>query len=276
MTFRKHFIPTTGHFAYCPAAVFLFFALTLLTAASCRAEHRGQASSVATSRSSAPPAGQADLQKLRQWQAGAVVSRQAVERFGETRCFVADTISNAIFKLMQGKSYKAGCPIPRSKLRYVKVLHINADGNIQLGEIVCHADIASDLVSIFRKLYHAAYPIERMLLIDRYGAEDRRSMEANNTSCFNYRVVAGTHKLSNHSQGRAIDINPLYNPLVKRRKNGTLRVDPEKGRPYANRSGAFRYKISRNDLLYRLFKSHGFIWGGDWRSLKDYQHFEKP
>lgn len=220
--------------------------------------------------------GDDEQEKLRSWKAGETVTPKAVRLYGEWRCFAVDTISNAVFGRMWGKSYKKGCGVPRSKLRYVKVLHINFKGEIQLGEIVCHADIAADLVSIFRELYRASYPIARMVLIDNYGAQDRASMEANNTSCFNYRTIAGTRKPSAHSRGRAVDINPLYNPCVKSRTDGTLRVDPEKGRRYADRTKAFKYKISHSDLCYRLFKRHGFIWGGDWRSLKDYQHFEKP
>ena len=89
-----------------------------------------------------------EQEKLRRWKAGETVSPQAVRRYGEWRCFSADTISNAVFARMWGKSYKKGCSIPRSKLRYVKVLHINGAGEIQLGELVCHADIAADLVTI--------------------------------------------------------------------------------------------------------------------------------
>ena len=111
---------------------------------------------------------------------------------------------------MWGKSYKKGCSIPRSKLRYVKVLHINGAGEIQLGELVCHADIAADLVSIFRDLYRASYPIARMVLIDNYGAQDRPSMEANNTSCFNYRTVAGTRKLSFSGSTRSVPSARLF------------------------------------------------------------------
>jgi hypothetical protein len=73
----------------------------------------------------------------------------------------------------------------------------------------------------------------------------------------------------------AIDINPLYNPCVRRQKDGTLLIQPETGKPYVDRKKLFRYKISRSDLCYRLFTRYGFRWGGDWRSLKDYQHFEK-
>ena len=97
----------------------------------------------------------------------------------------------------------------------------------------------------------------------------------NNTSCFNYRRVAGSKTLSYHSQGKAIDINPLYNPCVKRLHNGSTSVSPKTGRAYSNRSKTFKYKIDHNDLVYKLFKKHGFTWGGDWKSLKDYQHFEK-
>ena len=62
---------------------------------------------------------------------------------------------------------------------------------------------------------------------------------------------------------------------MKRSKDGTLDVQPATARFYTNRSRNFKYKITRNDLAYRLFKQRGFRWGGDWKSLKDYQHFEK-
>jgi hypothetical protein len=73
----------------------------------------------------------------------------------------------------------------------------------------------------------------------------------------------------------AVDINTLYNPCVKRMADGTLFVQPATGKPYINRNKQFPYKISKGDLLWRLFTSHGFKWGGSWTSLKDYQHFEK-
>ena len=71
------------------------------------------------------------------------------------------------------------------------------------------------------------------------------------------------------------DINPLYNPCVRRRKDGTLIIQPSTARPYTDRTRSFNYKITKSDLCYRLFIQHGFRWGGNWRTLKDYQHFEK-
>ena len=155
------------------------------------------------------------------------------------------------------------------------VRHVDAGGQEHEGIIICNHTIAADLRDIFAALYQARYPIERIRPISDYGDDDERSMRANNTSCYCYRPVAGTTKLSKHAQGLAIDINPLYNPCVRRRKDGTLLIQPATGRPYVDRSRTFKYKLTKQDLCYRLFTEHGFRWGGSWRSLKDYQHFEK-
>ncbi|MBR1838544.1 MAG: M15 family metallopeptidase, partial [Bacteroidaceae bacterium] len=88
--------------------------------------------------------------------------------------------------------------------------------------------------------------------------------------------VAGSQKLSKHSQGLAVDINTLYNPCVANRQ-GRQTVQPQAGRPYAFRRDQRQdipYKIDHNDLAYKLFRAEGFTWGGDWRTVKDYQHFE--
>lgn len=193
----------------------------------------------------------------------------------QTDGFSIDTLSNALFLRMQGKSYPEGCSVRRSELRYLQVLHYDAEGKVHRGELVCHQTIAADLLDIFRQLFEAHYPIERISLIDDYDADDERSMTANNTSCFCYRKIAGSPRLSKHSLGLAIDINPLQNPCVKRRKDGTLFIQPQAGRQYANRQKNHPYKITKGDLCYRLFLAHGFSWGGNWRSPKDYQHFEK-
>lgn len=188
--------------------------------------------------------------------------------------FYASGISPEIFERMKGKSYKDDCQVDTATLRYLHVLHYDFEGNVHEGEMVCNVSISDDLIDIFRRLYEAQYPIERMELIDNYDADDERSMSANNTSCFNYRRQPGSRYLSKHSRGLAVDINPLYNPYVSRSR-GRLHVEPSKGRNYVDRRKQFPYKIDRNDLCYKLFIEHGFSWGGGWRSVKDYQHFEK-
>lgn len=215
-----------------------------------------------------------DTGVLGKWVAGSQVTLSEANEYGINNCFKAETISDATFKRMWKRSYKKNCQVPRSDLRYVKVLHYTLGGKIQLGELVCNKAIANDLVDIFQSLFNAKYPIERMVLIDNYNANDEASMNANNTSAFNYRQIAGAKKLSRHSVGMAIDINPLYNPCVKVR-NGITSIQPNNGKIYANRHKNFNYKISHEDLCYKLFKKHRFKWGGDWRTTKDYQHFEK-
>ena len=152
-----------------------------------------------------------------------------------------------------------------------------SNGRVRKGEMVCNKTVADDLVAIFKELYKAKYPIASIRLVDDFGADDQRSMEANNTSCFNYRVVEGSSSLSKHAYGLAMDVNPYYNPYVVfgKGEGGSDYVSPPGSDAYADRSASFAYKIDENDLCYRLFKEHGFTWGGDWNSCKDYQHFQK-
>ena len=189
--------------------------------------------------------------------------------------FSVSLISDSLFARMQGRSYPEGCTIPRSELRHVWVLHVDAKGKVHKGELVCNKAIAQDLVDIFRQLYQARYPIEKIRLIDDYEANDELSMRDNNTSSFCYRIVSGTKKLSKHAMGMAIDINTRYNPWVRKGADGQQLVSPDNGRSYADRRKSYPYKIVKGDLLYRLFIQHGFKWGGNWRTMKDYQHFEK-
>ena len=212
-----------------------------------------------------------------QWKAAAVVAEREVQRLGVDKFFSSEEIDDSVYAVMQGHSMPADCPVKRSELRYLRILHRNFDGGSQTGEIVCNKAIAADLLYIFRRLYDEGYPIERVTLIDNFGADDEASMTANNTSCFCYRSVRGSNTISFHGRGLAIDINPLYNPCVRTR-NGVTTVEPAAGRKYISRTKTgkeAKYIITRQSIIYRLFTERGFKWGGNWRTLKDYQHFEK-
>lgn len=210
-----------------------------------------------------------------EWRAGCEVSAEAVRRHGVDRCFSSETISVETAKRMRNKSYKQGCAVPLADLRYLRVLHYDGEGRIKVGEMVCDKAISADLLAVFRELFAVRYPIERMVLVDNYDADDERSMAANNTTCFNYRAVAGSRRLSNHSRGRAVDVNPLYNPHVRMRQGRVSSVAPKAGQRYADRTLRHPMMINGGSVCLRVFKKHGFRWGGDWRSSKDYQHFEK-
>lgn len=215
-----------------------------------------------------------DVEHLRKWAAGSKVSLEAVQLFGENNAFIEMDIDDVIYSRIYGKSYKADCSIPLHDLSYLKLLHFDINHNICIGELICNKSIAKELIEIFQELYNAGYPIQKMVLIDEYNADDEVSMQDNNSSAFNYRPIVGGGKLSKHAIGLAIDINPLYNPYVKITE-GELYIAPDNAKQYVDRNQEFPYKICKDDLCYRLFTKYGFEWGGDWVTRKDYQHFEK-
>lgn len=183
--------------------------------------------------------------------------------------FASYPIPESVRTRMQGKSMKDNAKIGYDQLRYLKLPYYDFDGQIQKGELVCNQSIAHDLLCVFRDLFSEQYPICSIRLIDDFDADDETSMEANNTSCFNFRPVPGMSKLSHHALGLAIDINPLLNPYIRGSK-----VHPATATEYVDRTKDFPHKIDKNDLCYKVFTSYGFTWGGIWRN-KDYQHFEK-
>ncbi len=188
--------------------------------------------------------------------------------------FTYQKLDDKTIDRIMGKSYKKNARISLDSLRYLRMKYVDFKGNTQDGEMIVNKKIAKKTLKVFYGLYRIQYPIQRMVLVDEYGADDEKSMEANNTSAFNYRLVAHTSRLSRHSFGMAIDINPRINPYIT--KYG---VSPENGRSYRVREtkkckGKYKdYMIHRGDPVYSVFKKYGFSWGGDWKNSKDYQHF---
>lgn len=216
---------------------------------------------------------------------GAVLNgtSQLNERFTLAEGFYYEPLSDNLCRYITGISYPSSegentveePAITFDELRYVHILHCDFEGKPAEGELICNEAIAQDLTEIFYELYRNEYQLERVLLIDEYDGDDTASMEDNNTSCFNYRVVTGSSNLSKHAYGLAIDVNPFYNPYITYNGDGSKKVSPAAAEIYADRSASFPYKIDENDLCYKLFIQHGFIWGGNWNSSKDYQHFQK-
>jgi hypothetical protein len=172
---------------------------------------------------------------------------------------------------MRQYSWHEGCPTPIADLVYLRLSHFGFDGEVHEGELVVHRDLADEVVAIFRVLFESRFPIEKMRLIEAYRGDDDASMSDNNTSAFNCRFVPGKPGvLSKHSQGRAIDINPRINPVV----NGT-KVAPLAGARFLDEHAPAPGRLRRGTAAVGEFLRRGWVWGGDWKSLKDYQHFEK-
>ena len=182
-----------------------------------------------------------------------------------------DPISKKIQLKMQRYNVQQGCPIPLSELATVKLSYWGFDKKPHVGVLIVNKALAEEVVEIFKVLYLKKFPIERMELMDTFNHDDDAAMDANNTSAFNCRVVTGEPGLlSQHSYGRAIDINPLINPYVK----GSL-ILPSKGAQFKSREQPCLGKITKNSLIYHEFIKRGWDWGGGWYDVQDYQHFEK-
>lgn len=198
---------------------------------------------------------------------------QSADAGSDEEAFYISEITDEIFERIKGKSFKNDCTLPREDLRYLHVLHKDINGQVHEGEMIVNRHIAEDVLDILHELYDKDYPIEKIRLIDEYGADDEMSMEDNNSSSFNFRYISHTNRISKHGLALAVDINPLYNPYTKE-VDGERIVEPLTGEPYLDRDASFDYKIEKGDLCYKLFIDHGFEWGGEWTSCKDYQHFE--
>jgi len=166
-------------------------------------------------------------------------------------------------------SWHKGCPVPIQNLRLIRMSYIGFDREVHLGEMVVHSSVAEDAVKAFHAMFTAKYPIRQIRLVDDYRGDDDRSMAADNTSAFNCRKVTGGSAWSEHAYGWAIDINPVENPYV----SSSGKVLPPAGQMYADRSSRARGVIHHGDVVWRVFRSTGWGWGGDWRSFQDYQHF---
>ena len=158
-------------------------------------------------------------------------------------------------------------PITNTKnLQIIDVEYYSFDNRLHRGQVVIHKDLAEDIKKIFGMIKEKKFPIKKVIPMNNYNWSDEASMKDNNTSCFNYRVISGTRTFSTHALGRAIDINPFLNPMIK---NG--KVSPE-GAVYNKYA---RGTITSSTWLTHEFYKRGWRWGGNWKFSQDYQHFEK-
>jgi len=164
-----------------------------------------------------------------------------------------------------------------SRLRIVEIDYINFEGEKKQGKIMVMDAAAPYVKKIFKTLYRKKFPIHEMSMMDKFKGNDALALEANNSSAFNDRII--TKIKSIHAYGLALDINPLQNPFVEIDfKTGQAKYSPKDGIKYANRKLHRPGKIDRPGMaeeVVKLFRNNGFtIWGGDWDSPIDYQHFQ--
>jgi len=222
------------------------------------------------------------LTGIKNYSAGTVISSDKIDRNNLSQYFTSQTIEegDSVYNRIYGQSYVDNSNIGLDDLRYLKMLHVNFDGEYQVGEMIVNADVASEVMEIFEILCAEGYEIYSMHLIDDYWAgdpddSDWYSIDANNTSCFCYRTATGSGNLSKHALGRAIDINPQQNPYVTYDSDGVAHYSHDNASSYVyGRSSDTDHVITTSDRAYDLFTDYGWTWGGNWSSPKDYQHFQ--
>lgn len=222
------------------------------------------------------------ITSLSGYSAGDVIGEEYIDKDNMWQYFVSYEIEEGgtVYNRIYGQSYVENSNISLSSLRYLKLLHVNFDGEYQVGELIVNKSVADDVLEIFQQLCEDGYQIEKMHLIDDYwtgdaSGSDWNSIDHNNTSAFCYRAATGGGNLSKHALGLAIDINPQQNPYVTFRSDGTPKYSHENAADYVTgRSSDMPHVITKSDEAYKLFVSYGWTWGGNWSSPKDYQHFQ--
>lgn len=155
----------------------------------------------------------------------------------------------------------------RNAQALLAIRYVSFDGVVHQGQLVVHKAVAGELKEIFDELLAHKFPIEVAKPIVAYGWDDETSMAANNTSAFNYRMIAGTNKPSMHAYGLAVDINPRLNPCIS--SDGTIQPAGGEYKPVVPGT------LVKDSPAVLAFEKRGWKWGGDWNDPKDWQHFQK-
>lgn len=150
-----------------------------------------------------------------------------------------------------GRSWSPECPVGLGDLRHVTV-----------------SFRGFDVVSVFRRLFAADFPLEQMRLIEDADLDAPPTGDGNNTAGYVCRAARGHTRWSQHAYGTAVDVNPFHNPLVRRGL-----VLPELASAYVDRAWVRPGMHAADGPAVRAFDAIGWTWGGTWRSSKDYMHF---
>lgn len=173
-----------------------------------------------------------------------------------------------------------GAPVGCERLSKVDFEFIDFQGQSKQGSVIVLDVVAPSVEKIFYDLKQRNFPLHSARLMREFKGDDDASMNANNSSAFNARPITGGSSWSKHAYGVAIDINPVQNPFLEFGDNGTIKVKPiQSATKYINRTQfRARSELSRTGMaeeVVDLFAHHGFlIWGGDWNTPIDTQHFE--
>lgn len=122
-------------------------------------------------------------------------------------------------------------------------LTLSWDLSKQVTRVMCHKKVADSMLRIFTNI------------LSHYGSIDEVKKARMHLfgGCYNFRAIKGSSRLSTHSWGAGIDIDPEKNPLGRK-------YDPSRG--------------MMPEAVIKLFEAEGWAWGGRWTKRPDCMHFQ--
>lgn len=178
------------------------------------------------------------------------------------------TISPVPPQVLARSTWRSGCPVPASRLRYLTMSFHGFDRRVHTGEMLVNADVAETVVGIFGQLFAADFPIEEMRVTAAPELDLPPTGDGNNTTAFVCRKIVNQGNWSAHAYGLAIDLNPFHNPYIL----GDL-VVPELASSYLERNRVRSGMALAGGPAVAAFEAAGWTWGGGWSSPVDFMHF---
>ena len=129
----------------------------------------------------------------------------------------------------------------KSYLTTIVVPVVDINGNPSTMTLTIHKKLVHEITAVFNELKAIGFPVRK-----------------SDTAAYNWRNMASGSSRSHHSYGCVVDLNWNSNPMIG--------VTAGSYRP-----GKDPYSVTSR--VVQIWKNHGFYWGGDWKTTKDYMHF---
>ena len=184
------------------------------------------------------------------------------------RGYASRIVSPAPRSVVARSTWAPGCPVARAQLAWLRLTFRGFDARRHTGELLVHAVVARGVDLVFRRLWQARFPMEQVVIVRSIDEEAPPTGDGNGTGGFVCRATTGGTSYSQHAYGLAIDVNTFQNPYFR---DGL--VIPERASSYLDRGWVRPGMVTADGPVVTAFREIGWHWGGDWTTLKDYQHF---
>ena len=138
--------------------------------------------------------------------------------------------------------------------------HFGNDGAVHTGRLIVAADLADAMVAIFRDLYDARFPIQRMEPIDVYGGDDNALDQGQQHERLQLPGGHRRHRLVRARLRARHRRQPVREPVREGQHGAATRGGAVHGPKLATTPGM----IHAGDAVVDAFAARGWSWGGYW------------